>query len=418
MLTVEQNETLTHVGPGTRMGNLLRRYWHPVGATATFDQAPVQSVMLLGEALVLYRDKRGNFGLLAEACPHRGTSLAAGTAEKDGVRCIGHGWRYDERGRCVEQPTEPAGSKAQRRPFRTTAYTAQEVGGLVFGYLGPEPKPILPRYNVLGWTDAARETNGTLVPCNWLQVTENLLDPFHVEYLHGRYFAYVLGRKPGSQLDEFMAGHYPRPMKKIGFDMFEHGIVERHAVMSEQDFSWAVGTPTFFPSTSLLSSKAGGSLIFVVPIDDTHTWLLFHMAERTGFPSAHSTAPFFDVPGVDAAGAFITDTANGQDHMAVVTQGSIARRETEHLGSSDMGIILYRELLMRQMERLERGQDPMNVRRKPAENQIINFPSQSARVPGAGTASRRIGLLREDRNEPVAAPSLRGDESRPAPIVL
>jgi 5,5'-dehydrodivanillate O-demethylase len=400
MLTVEQNEVLTQVGPGTPMGNLLRRYWHPVGATVTFDRVPVQPVRLLGEALVLYRDKRGTFGLLTEACPHHGSSLAAGSAEKEGLRCRGHGWRYDERGQCVEQPMEPTQSKNQQRPFRTTAYTAQEMGGLVFAYLGPEPKPLLPRYNVLGWRDAARETNGTLVPCNWLQVTENLLDPFHVEYLHGLYFAYVLGRKPGGQLDEFMADHYPRPMKRIGFDLFEHGIVERHAVTTEQEFSWAVGTPTYFPSTSLLSSRASGSLIFVVPIDDTHTWLLFHMAERTGLPQ--SSAPFFDVPGIDAAGAFITDTANGQDHMAVVTQGAIARREIEHLGSSDVGIVLYRELLMRQMERVERGQDPMNVHRKPTEDRVITFPS-SGGLPGTTRRSRSVDFVREEWDEPVAA---------------
>lgn len=414
MLTQEQNEALTCVGPGTPMGNLMRRYWHPVAAAANLAVTPLQAVRLLGESLVLYRAKRGNLGLLAEACPHRGASLARGTLENQGVRCAQHGWLYDSEGQCLEQPMEPANSTPPDA-FRTTAYPVQELGGLVFAYLGPEPKPLLARYNVLVWDDAVRETNGTTVPCNWLQVMENLLDPLHVEFLHGRYFAYVLERKGGDQLQEFMAHHYPPSMKKIGFDLFEHGIVERHIVISENDPSWATGTPSFFPTTSLLgSSGKGGTVIFVVPIDDAHTWLVVHMAQRTGLPVAQESIPFFDVRGEDLAGAFITDTANGQDHMAVVTQGSIARRDVERLGTSDLGIVLYRELLMGQIDRLERGEDPINVRRDPAENHIIDFPGARSEVELVDTTGwsrqRRRWAARHNRGQqahrelPLAAP--------------
>ena len=372
MLTRERNETLSCIGPGTRMGNLMRRYWHPVAAKAELDTNPIGAVKLLGESLVLYRDRRGHLGLLAEACAHRGMSLARGIVEDEGLRCAYHRWLYNSEGQCLEQPMEPADSTPLDR-FGTTAYPVQEVGGLIFAYLGPEPRPLLPRYNVLVWDDAVRETNGTVIACNWLQVMENLLDPMHVECLHGRYFAYVLERKGGEQLQEFMALYYPRPMKKIGFDLFEHGIIERHMVKSEREFSWETGTPSFFPATSLLGSPGrGGSVIFVVPIDDTHTWFLLQMAHRTGAPVTQESIPFFDVPGLDPTGRFITDTANGQDHMAVVTQGSIARRDVERLGMSDVGIVLYRELLVEQMERVERGEDPMNVRRDPAENEIID----------------------------------------------
>lgn len=317
---------------------------------------------------------RGRLGLLAEACVHRGASLARGILEDQGLRCASHGWLYDREGRCLDQPMEPL-APAIMGQARTTTYPVQELGGLVFAYLGPEPRPLLPRYNVLVWDDAVRETNGTMVPCNWLQVMENLLDPLHVECLHGRYFAYMLARKGGDQLQEFMADHYPAPMKKIGFDLFDHGIIERHVLRDENDPSWATGTPSFFPSTSLLgASGKGGSLVFIVPIDDTHTWFLLHMADRRGARVAQESIPFFDVPGLDASGRFIMDSANGQDHMAVVSQGGIAQRDQEHLGTEDTGIVLYRDLLMDQMERCESGQDPMNVRRDPAENQIIDIP--------------------------------------------
>lgn len=378
MLTQEENDILTRVGPGTRMGNLLRRYWHPVAATAELERNPVKAVKLLGESLVVYRDKRGQLGLLAEACPHRRASLAYGIPQNEGLRCAYHGWLYNSEGRCLDQPGEPVDSTFKDH-IKTTAYPVQELGGLIFAYLGPEPVPLLPRYNVLVWDEVVRETNGTFIPCNWLQVMENLLDPWHVECLHGRYFTYVLERKGGDQLQEFLAHHAPTPMKKIGFDLFEQGIIERHLIKTEEEFSWRTGTPSFFPTTSLLGSPdvKTGSIIFLVPMDDTHTWFVLHMANRPGIPvPPQESIPFFDVPGANEDGNFITDSANGQDHMVVVTQGDIMRRDLEHLGMSDRGIVLYRELLMEQMERVERGEDPMNVYRDPAKNQIIELPGE------------------------------------------
>jgi 5,5'-dehydrodivanillate O-demethylase len=356
------------------MGALMRRYWHPVAATSELDDYPVKAVRLLGESLVLFRDSSGGFGLLAEACLHRGASLAAGTSEVGGVRCAEHGWLYDRDGRCQDQPLEPDGAH-HAAEIRTTAYPVQELGGLLFAYLGPEPRPLLPRYNVLVWNDAVRETNSSLVPCNWLQVMENLLDPIHVEYLHGHYFASVVTRQGPAKLADFMANHFPPPMKKIAFDLFESGIIERHVVRNDDDPSWQMGTASFFPSTSLLgASGKGGSLIFIVPIDDTHTRFLMHMADRTGRPVAQPSIPFHEVPGTDAAGNFLTGTANGQDHMAVVTQGAIARRDVEHLAESDVGLVLYRKLLAEQLMQCENGGDPMNVRRDPADNQVIEIP--------------------------------------------
>lgn len=377
MLTQEQNDTLTRVGPGTRMGNLMRRYWHPVAATVELRKDSVKAIRLLGESLVLYRDEGGQVGLVAEASVQSGS---------------------------LDQPSEPAG----RTPMpagKAMSYPVQELGGLIFAYLGPGPLPLLPRYNVLVWDDALRETNGTVIACNWLQVMENLLDPMHVENLHGRYFAYVLERKGGNQLQEFLSHYVPAPMKKIGFDLFEHGIIERHVTRTDEDPSWKSGTPSFFPTTSLLgSSGKGGSVIFVVPVDDTHTWFLLHVAERLDIPILPpESSLFFDVPGTDEAGKFILDTANGQDHMAVVTQGEIARRDQEHLGMSDMGIVLYRELLMEQIERVERGDDPMNVCREPAKNQVIEIPVAQKVAAAAGELARNEGGISE-RREAVIRP--------------
>src|SRR5579871_5555569 len=130
MLSAEQNEALTHVLPGTPMGDLLRRYWHPVAATAELATNPVKAVTLLGEPLVLFRDTRGRCGLLAEACAHRGALLSGGIREERGLRCAAHGWLYDRHGRCLDQPMEPA-HPATMDDARTTAYPVEELGGLI-----------------------------------------------------------------------------------------------------------------------------------------------------------------------------------------------------------------------------------------------------------------------------------------------
>src|SRR6476469_3913643 len=124
MLTQEANDRLTLVGPGTPMGNMLRRYWHHIAASTELESEPVLPVRILGENLVLYRDELGRMGLMAERCPHRGASLAYGIPEDSGLRCPYHGWLFSPEGRCLEQPAEPAGSTFHNR-IRLPAYSVQ-----------------------------------------------------------------------------------------------------------------------------------------------------------------------------------------------------------------------------------------------------------------------------------------------------
>ena len=147
MLTIEENERLTQIGPGTPMGELMRRYWHPIAGSAQLMDKPVMPVRVLGENLVLFKDKRGRLGLVQDLCAHRQTQLMYGMVEEDGLRCPYHGWMYDTAGRCIEQPAEPPGSTFKDR-VTITAYPVEELGGLVFAYLGPEPTPLVPRCQV------------------------------------------------------------------------------------------------------------------------------------------------------------------------------------------------------------------------------------------------------------------------------
>lgn len=108
MLTREENEFLTRIGPGTPMGNLIRQYWIPFLISTELPQpdGPQLRVRLLGEDLIAFRTTSGQVGLVAQGCLHRGASLFFGRNEEHGIRCAYHGWKFDLIGACVEMPNE------------------------------------------------------------------------------------------------------------------------------------------------------------------------------------------------------------------------------------------------------------------------------------------------------------------------
>ena len=144
MLSIEENERLTRVGPGTPMGDLMRRYWHPVAASIELKENPTRAVRLLGEDLVLYKDRSGILRLIQESCPHRRVNMLYGIPEQHGLRCPYHGWLFDETGSCLEMPAEAPDSTFKDR-VQALSYPVEELGGLIFAYLGPQPVPLLPR---------------------------------------------------------------------------------------------------------------------------------------------------------------------------------------------------------------------------------------------------------------------------------
>ena len=146
MLTAEQNDRLTRVGPGTPTGELMRRYWHPIAAVAMMNDRSTKPITLLGENLILYKSKQGVFGLVDNYCPHRRMGMVYGIPTDDGIRCPYHGWMFDETGRCLEQPYEETEAPDNRfkDKVRIKAYPLQVKAGLIFAYLGPAPVPLLP----------------------------------------------------------------------------------------------------------------------------------------------------------------------------------------------------------------------------------------------------------------------------------
>ncbi|HTE84176.1 MAG TPA: aromatic ring-hydroxylating dioxygenase subunit alpha [Dehalococcoidia bacterium] len=380
MLSERENQELTQVAGGTPMGELLRRYWQPIAAAGELDKKPTKEVTVLGEELVLYKDRSGTLGLIGRRCAHRRVSLVYGVPEADGLRCQYHGWKYDETGRCLEAPFEDTVNPQARFKDRVSlpAYPVQELGGLVFAYLGPRPAPLLPRWAPLTWENAVRDIAFTVLPCNWLQCQENSLDPVHVEWLHGHYSDYMreVAGLPSTRSPETP----PMSHEKIAFDQFDYGIIKRRVLKgyTEEDDDWKVGHPILFPHILLVGSEVSATLQFRVPIDDSHT---FHVSLYTWKAAPGSTAPVQDrvpyryVPLRNEDGSFSYQTATfNQDYMAWSTQGDVARRDLEKLGESDLGLIMYRKLLKQQMDLVQDGGDPMCVIRDPDENECLDAP--------------------------------------------
>lgn len=356
MLSKEQNEILTRVGPGTPMGELLRRYWYPVAFQKDLDDWPIKKIRLLGENFALWKAPQGGYGVVQERCPHRAASLVYGVVEEDGLRCGYHGWKFDRAGACLDQPAEPEASSFKNR-ITAFAGKAELLGGMVWAYIGPEPAPELPRFDVLvdpGFKDVGHAT----IPCNWMQIMENSVDPHHVEWLHGRYFQFVGERKGFLAPPSFQKRHL-----KTGFDPMEWGILKRRVLEgnTEEMDDWAVGHPLVFPFSMRVGGGGIEQMQMRVPVDDTHSWVMFYTNHRPPgldvFPEQEYPESY-EIPWLDEHGEHIVDYIEGQDLMAWVTQGDVADRSSEHLGKSDTGVIMLRRMFKEQMALVEEGKDP------------------------------------------------------------
>lgn len=172
MMSQEQNDLITKIGPGSAAGAVLRRYWQPAAlAEELIGARPVVPVRLLGEDLVLFRDNEGELGLIQRQCPHRGADLAFGRCEDNGLRCPFHGWHFDRTGQCVEQPGEPEGGRNQQAHQReiVSASRAQRHDLRLYG---PRRAAALAELRLLCGAGQSRLAFKGLWECNWLQALE------------------------------------------------------------------------------------------------------------------------------------------------------------------------------------------------------------------------------------------------------
>lgn len=391
MLDIDENDLLTQVvGDDKPMGQLLRRYWHPIAPSTELENEPTKEITVFGEDLVLFKDRKGRLGLVARACAHRRFSLVYGIPEDDGIRCPYHGWKYDAQGLCIDQPFEEKvhpGSRFKEK-IKLTAYPVQEMGGLIFAYFGPDPAPLLPRWEALE-AEGVRDIAIAEIPCNWLQIQENSVDPVHAEWLHEYYNTYVRERNKGVRWDE-TAPRRRHFAEKIKFDEFEFGIMKKKVSEggSEEDDEWRVGHPMIFPNVLVAGNWAWLTAQWRVPIDDVRTlhvtYYLYRPAPGTTVP-AQEDVPFRYVPVKDEGGKLISDFILNQDFVAWATQGPVARRELESLGESDTGIIMLRSMLQDAIVTMQDGGDPKNVFRDPAKNVDLRWPLELAGSTGRYT---------------------------------
>lgn len=387
MLSESENRTLMQVGAGTPMGELLRRYWMPIAAVAEIDDNPIKPVRLMGEDLVLYRDKSGTYGLVDLHCPHRRADLSYGWVEDCGIRCNYHGWKFDHDGRCIEQPFEEIAHPEARYKERITIknYKVEAKAGLIWAYMGPDPAPLCPTWEPFTWENGFVQVVFSEVPCNWVQCQENSIDPVHFEWLHSNWSAALKEAREGQKIPSHL---------KIGFDEFEWGFVYRRVMEggSEEDELWTVGRTCLWPNCLF----TGDHFEWRVPIDDENTlsvgWFYNAVPEERR-PFKQERIPYWYSPIKDPqTGRWITSHVMNQDFVAWVGQDVVADRTQEHLGESDRGVLAMRKRLLDDARLIADGGEPKAIIRDPELNRSVELPiiGRERSLDGA-TVGLRLG---------------------------
>jgi 5,5'-dehydrodivanillate O-demethylase len=362
MLSAEENQRFTQVARNTPMGELLRRYWHPVGCSENVTKKP-QRVKVLGEELVLYRGESGKPVLMQARCAHRSLALDYGRVEGDCLRCPYHGWLYDANGQCLEQPAEPEGSGFKDK-VKMRAYPVQELSGLIFGYMGPAPAPLLPLYDVLLMEEGVKEVQVQTIHANFFNHVENIVDVSHLAWLHGYTFPAYGGRK--------VQYHWERTPYGANNVMTMEGLADTHVSCYAFPTINRFALPPIDKNGELVRS-----MIYRVPADESITLLYFVRFYPSDKKSFHTSKRDVKL-GVYAAleNDWWGIDVNDQDRMAVEQQGVIADRPNEHLGVSDGGIIQMRQMMRESLAAIEAGNDPLCIIRDPAQQKVV-FPQKS-----------------------------------------
>lgn len=354
---------LTQTGPGTPCGDYLRCFWWPIGMTQEVpDDLPLRT-KLLGEDLVLFKTREGEYGCLHLNCSHRNTSLEYGVVTENGIRCCYHGWEYGVDGTVLDTPGEPATSKIKEKVFHG-AYPVVEFKGLLFVYMGrQEWMPEFPVYDTFNLADNELVPYSISYPANWLQIAENTTDPYHTVFLHANattdHFEESWGEMP---LIEWVENPNGRHTYNV-------------CTFRWKDNIWVRAYETFFPSFSQVGSffetaeqenyfRRAAITKWTVPVDDKTTkitaWRHFGKAID---PDSLGRRELVGKDSVD----FLGQTADRpyeerqripSDYEAQVGQGEIAVHGTENLGHTDRGVAILRKNLRAGIERVRDGEPP------------------------------------------------------------
>jgi 5,5'-dehydrodivanillate O-demethylase oxygenase subunit len=386
MITREENERWTRVGAGTPGGEMLRRYWWPIGFSDELkgpdQKGRPKKVKLLAEEFVLFRDGAGNVGMVESQCPHRRAPLEYGRVENDGIRCCYHGWKFDTAGICLETPCEDEGSTLKDR-VRAKAYPTQELAGLVFAYIGPAPAPLLPKYDLLVHGSGTRYVWGFTDHCNWLQSAENAADATHLAWLHAGPYPMYAGKR-------IQADYFDRP---YGLDYVSHV----DGLPADKCSSVVFPSANRFAGARVeQNGLSRQNMLFRVPADDTTTHNVFvsvypvndgALVHKTGappdrpFPGSWMPTERGIYPPGDEAWWGVHSAA--QDRMVQEGQGPVYDRTTESLAGSDRGVVLFRRMLRESIDAVAQGRDPKGIIRDSAQNTVIEFGTRLHKIEAA-----------------------------------
>jgi len=390
MLSREENELLTRTGPGTPMGEAMRRYWIPALISWELPEpdCPPVRVKLLGEALVAFRDTEGRIGLLDEFCAHRGTSLWLGRNEQSGLRCIWHGWKYDVTGQCVHQLNETSETSFAQK-IRIKSYPTCELGGVIWTYMGPADKmPPAPRFGWAQVPESHRHVSKVIEECNWLQGLEGGLDQSHVGVLHKAFRNNP--KNPGSGPNSFNA-RGGAPTFDVEPTEFGARYVAIRPLGEQQQYvrSYYFVMPftqirPFSPQSEAEAGKKFNPGHMWVPIDDENCFVwnwMYSWGEEPLSDDDRSERSLSNGPDdVDQKtfrsfrnkeNNWLIDRemqrkenfsgivgVNTQDRAVQELQGRIADRTREHLGPADKAIIIARQALLQAIKAVQAGGNP------------------------------------------------------------
>ena len=374
-LVPEPDEELTQVGRGTPGGEYLRRFWHPVAMSSeVVDRAdggtegvPVP-VRILGEDLVLFRNRRRELGLLHRHCSHRGTSLEYGKVTEHGIQCCYHGWHFAPDGTILDTPGLPESNKI-RHTVRHGAYPLREYRGLIFAYMGPPAEmPEFPRPEIYEYPDTDYAAHCFHFSCNWLQVHENCCDPFHATWLHTRHsgaqFVEAWSAYPVQRWRETPSGMMTETTRRSGENMWFDSVDVRMPNMRCTGDLWEDGTQVkAFCRTALT--------LYAVPIDDTNT-LFIGLRLYNKSTDMHGNGRMelcgretADHPGQSGCRPPEERQRSPGDWEAQTGQRPVAVHQLEHLQPTDRGVSLFRRLLRKGIRAVQEGNKSVDIKNDP-----------------------------------------------------
>jgi nitrite reductase/ring-hydroxylating ferredoxin subunit len=364
---LEDDAELTRVGAGTPCGEYLRRFWQPIAMASELTDAPLP-VRILGENLILFRDRSGSIGLVHKHCSHRGMSLEYGIIGERGIRCAYHGWAFDVDGTVIDTPSEPAGSRL-RETICHGAYRTHEFAGMIFAYMGPVSEtPEFPVYDTLVWPDNTKLVPFKLdLPCNWLQVHENSADPIHTAYLHsivtGVQFSPSFAQLPTLEFTETPLGLLSIATRRCDDNLWIRASDSILPNVAQFGTGFVDGSKEKFALSAAFTR-------WITPVDDTHCFYIgYRQFNSVIDPRNEGREQDIGLGKIDLMGQ-TNERPYGErqkspgDWDAMVSQGEITNHRNENLCWTDKGIAQVRRQIRNGIRKLKTtGQLPEQPRR-------------------------------------------------------